>query len=362
MKGKQAISISWKAILAVAFVAFIRKLRTPAEPVACGVIRDTLEASFKVNNWMAQRAINLNATFPIIPLSLIDKCGDASFKMPHPFKFVFDENPISGEEVVGAFLARNKTVYTRPVPPLEVLERLTEFSDVYQGKFLSEKMSFQDAWPQIHDGTRRMYFDNTWESVDYKSIMSESAYDSLMAKSAFFAGSMFMSCNKKFLLTAPAHSAPVKSVATQVTNRKDWVFLDPKVVKKYLTSELNHVITKTVLISQNDAEVLKHVPHYTVSTNAGEGVYFPEYWFHIVYTEPGVNIMTNWRQQQEVMAAWNSPSPFMDKVKMSVAAFLFQNVIPTQLADKIKAVSQDLFHKGQHENAWMIQAIAAAKK
>jgi len=362
MKGPSIISLSWKAVVAYAFVIFIRKLRRlPGEPLACKVMRETLEATYKVNDWMADRGISTNATFPMMPFSLIQQCGDASFRMPFPFKFVFDENPPSEEEIIEQFLKKNKTVYTRPVPPSEIMENITPFADTYQGTFTPEKMSLQEAWPDILDGKRRLYFDNSWKEEDYLSVMSEDAYNTMMKSSMFSFGTMFMSSAEKYYVSAPAHSAPIKSLATQALNKKDWIFFDPKVQKKYLTPELAHVVTGLVPITQDHDEILKHVPHYSVSTNAGEGIYFPEYWMHVVYTEPGLNIMSNWRQHSHFMEAFTSPHPMSIKMKVAIASSLFEYLVPEKLGDWLKAYSQDLLQKekSENENALMRKAIAA---
>mmetsp|Transcript_8891 Transcript_8891/g.13176 ORF Transcript_8891/g.13176 Transcript_8891/m.13176 type:complete len:192 (-) Transcript_8891:82-657(-) len=188
--------------------------------------------------------------------------------------------------------------------------------------------------------------------------MSEVAYNTLMKSSIFAAGTMFMSSAEKYYLTAPAHAAPIKSVATQALNKKDWIFFYPKVQKKYLTSEMAHVVTGVVPITQDHNDVLKHVPHYSVSTNAGEGIYFPEYWTHVVYTEPGLNIMTNWRQHSHFMESWNSPHPMSIKMKMAIASSLFNYLVPDGLGNWLKAYSQDLLQKEKSENGWMRKAIA----
>jgi len=279
--------------------------------------------------------------------------------MPFPFKFVFDENPLSEQEIVEHFLKKNKTVYTRMVAPEEKLGDLTALGDTYQGTFTSEKMSLNEAWPEIREGKRRLYFDNTWKQEDYQSVMSDVAYNTLMESSIFSFGTMFMSSAKKYYLTAPAHSAPIKSVATQSLNKKDWVFIDPKVQKKYLKSELSSTVTGVVQITQDHDEILKHVPHYSVSTNAGEGIYFPEYWTHIVYTEPGLNIMTNWRQYTQFMEAFNSPHPMKIQMKLAILSSLFKYVVPEKIGDWVKAYSQDLLQKEKSKNAWMRGAIAA---
>eukprot|EP00816_Leptocylindrus_hargravesii_P000915 CAMPEP_0196828186 /NCGR_PEP_ID=MMETSP1362-20130617/94548_1 /TAXON_ID=163516 /ORGANISM="Leptocylindrus danicus, Strain CCMP1856" /LENGTH=364 /DNA_ID=CAMNT_0042208855 /DNA_START=496 /DNA_END=1590 /DNA_ORIENTATION=+ len=363
MKGSSVISLSWRAVVAYAFVVFIRKLRRlPGEPLACKVMRETLEATYKVNDWMADRGISTSAAIPTMPFSLIQECGDASFKMPFPFKFVFDENPPSQEVIVKQFLENNKTaVYTRPMPPSEMMENMTPFANTYQGRFLPEKLSMQEAWPDIRDGKRRMYFDNTWTEEDYLSIMSEDAYNTLMGYSTFFTGTSFMSSYDKYHLSAPAHATVVKSVATQVLNRKDWIFIDPKIHKKYLSPEqVSFTTTGNIPITQDHDEILKHVPHYTVSTNAGEGLYFPEYWIHIVYTEKGLNIMTNWRVRSHFMDAFNSQHPLSIQIKMCIATSLFNYVIPEKLANYVKAYGQDLLQKSNEANGWMRKAIDAA--
>jgi len=204
-----------------------------------------------------------------------------------------------------------------------------------------------------------MYFDNTWKEEDYLSIMSEDAYNTLMGYSTFFTGSSFMSSYNKYHITAPAHSAPVKSVATQMLNRKDWVLIDPKVQNKYLTLELVALLTSTVPITQDHDEILKHVPHYTVSTNAGEGLYFPEYWIHVVYTEKGLNIMSNWRVRSYFMDVLTSPHPIGAKMKIAISSFLANHVIPESVVERLRGYTRELSQDYQEANGWMRSAIAA---
>ena len=100
------------------------------------------------------------------------------------------------------------------------------------------------------------------------------------------------------------------------------MLIDPKVQKKYLNSENVLMVMVHISPAQNHDEVLKHLPHYRVTTLAGYGVYFPLYWTHIVYTEPGLNIMTKWRQPAEIPDAFTRPHSFPKKLFFAGASFL----------------------------------------
>mmetsp|Transcript_32170 Transcript_32170/g.46753 ORF Transcript_32170/g.46753 Transcript_32170/m.46753 type:complete len:154 (-) Transcript_32170:20-481(-) len=150
---KATVTISSKTAFYFALAALciptIRFLFIRKEEVACKVIRETLEATYKVNDWMAEEGRSNEGLIPEIPFSLVQQCGANSFKMKYPFKLQFDENPPSKEELVEIFQRRNKMIYTRKALTDELLESFTQFKDVAVRGYEHEKTSFNEAWPEI---------------------------------------------------------------------------------------------------------------------------------------------------------------------------------------------------------------------
>ena len=105
--------------------------------------------------------------------------------------------------------------------------------------------------------------------------MSDEAVDTLVERSAF--GSMFMSNYDKYYTTSGFHAVPFKSLVTQMTKAKDWVFIDPAVAKKYLPVDTNVMVAIINPMAQDHDEVMKYTPRYFVRTDAGEGLFFPEW-------------------------------------------------------------------------------------
>ena len=128
-----------------------------------------------------------------------------------------------------------------------------------------------------------------------------------------------MSNYDKYYITAVFHSSPHQFIVTQMTKAKDWVFIDPAVAKKYLPVDT----TEKVAVINPMA-----TPRYFFRTEAGEGLYFPEWWYHTVYTEPGINITSNWRMHVYILNTFNASPMSMKQrliffVKFSTLRYIF---------------------------------------
>ena len=317
------------------------------EPEACTVIRETLLATKKVAEWEHERDVTKPQSFPIVPFYMIADCGSESFNMPFPYKFTFEENPMGADELIEKFLAKNKTVSYRPATDFSKVT-VTPFN-VRVSKLLKMKQaSFEEAWACISKGKCTLYFDNTWTKEDYTSIMTDEAVEALVEGSSF--GSMFMSNYKKYYITAGFHAAPFKSLATQMTEAKDWIFLDPAVAKKLLPVDYNVKVAVMNPMAQDHKETMKYTPRYFVRTNAGEGIYFPEWWYHSVYTEPGVNIMTNWRMPATLINGFQtSPMIMKQKIVYFIQFGFKEYILPDWFVDWAVARAHDSQQETVHQ-------------
>ena len=314
------------------------------EPEACTVMRETLLATQKVANWNYERDVTKPMSFPKVPFHMIADCGSASFQMPFPYTFKFEENPMKADELIEKFLAKNKTVTYRPSAdfntnintPFNI--RISMLPQMKQG-------SFEEAWTCISKGKCTLYFDNTWSKKDYTQIMSDEAVNTMVDGTDF--GSMFMSNYKKYHLTAPFHAAPLKSLVTQMTEAKDWMFIDPAVAKKYLSIDADRKVVVMDSMAQDHDEVMKYIPKYFVRTGPGDGLYFPEWWFHTVWTEPGVNIMTNWRMPATPFNAFEtSPFPMKQRLIYFVQFSVKEYVLPEWFTKWVLKNAQDDWQGG----------------
>jgi len=318
-----------------------------SEPGACSVIRETLLATQKVANWQQRNDPATPLELPKIPFNLIEDCGRESFNMPFPYTFKWSEESISEEDLVRKFLAKNKTVAYRPAADLRANPN-TPFTMMIAKLEKMHQGSFEEAWPCISKGKCTLYFDNTWVKEDYESIMPDNVVKTLIEGSSF--GSMFMSSYKNDHITAAAHSAPQKSLATQITKSKKWIFIDPMIAKEYHAVDENEFVSVLHSMSQDHDKVLKSTPRYEVITGPGDGVYFPEFWFHIVFTEGGLNTMTNWRMSAQLLEGFRrSPHTFRKKLWFMCPLFLKEYVFPDWIAKLVLAQGHDFFQENVHK-------------
>ena len=300
-----------------------------SEPGACSVMRETLLATHKIAKVQYKGDPTEPLEFPKIPFSLIEECGPESFNMPFPYTFKWTEDNIDAKDLVPMFLSKNKTVSYRPAADFGLIKN-TPFNYLLTKLEKMKKGSFDEAWQCISKGKCSLYFDNTWVKDDYESIMPDNVVKTLIHGSDF--GSMFMSNYKEYQLTAPAHAAPFKSLSTQITQAKKWVFFDPFISKDYLPVDQKALVTVVQSMAQDHEETLKKIPRYEVVTGPGDGLYFPEWWIHVVYTEPGVNTMTSWRMPAQVLSGFKtSPHTFGNKMHLTLYMFFKEYVFPDWL-------------------------------
>jgi len=268
---------------------------------------------------------------PHIPFQVIKDCGWRSFKMPYAYKFTFLENPMSDDELLDKFLERNKEVEYR-----DTQDGITAlFGLASSNGAVPKKGTFKEAWECISKAKCSMYFDNSWSKKDYEEILTPSVVDTLTQGIKF--GTMFMCNLKKYTRTASLHASPTQSLATQMTSAKTWEFIAPEVVKKYLHPLTKKALNVVDITTLNETEVLRNIPHYTVTGKAGEGIFFPAYWYHIVYSHEGLNIMTNWRQINSPLDSFkSSPYPLFKSMKLAALGFAVK-MAPRSLVRKIHA-------------------------
>lgn len=294
-KGMLSISNILGVVGLAIFVKVVTFQMSEPEPSACKTMKLFLLASKLTSEWQLEKDPSIVGQFPKIPFDMIQECGWRSFKdMPFPYTFQFldpNSEELREEKLLDIFLKKNKTVQYREVPEDGYA---TEFGITTFSKHSPKEGTFAEAWECISQSKCIMYFDNSWKREDYESVMSKDVVDTLTKGVNF--GSMFLSHYAKRMVTAAAHAAPFKSLATQMTKTKTWDFINPKVARKYNQVFEEAGVTLLGMMSQNQTKVLEMIPHYQVTTHPGEGLYFPEFWIHIVTSDGGMNLMTNWRQ------------------------------------------------------------------
>jgi len=299
-------SILVVVILAIAIKIAIYYVQEP-EPLVCETMKKFLLASKKTSEWQLEKDPSTVGEFPKIPFDMIEECGWRSFKeMPFPYTFQFLDSTseqLKEDYLLKTFMEKNKTVQYREVPD-------NAFATIFDITTLSRNSvkegSFSEAWECISQSKCIMYFDNSWARADYETVLSKEVVDVITTGVNF--GSMFLSNYAERLRTATAHAAPIKSLATQMTKTKTWDFINPKVAKEYSAVYEKSGVTLLGMMSQNQTKVLEKIPHYQVTTHPGEGLYFPEFWIHIVTSDGGMNLMTNWRQDPTYVDLFmNSP-------------------------------------------------------
>jgi len=306
--------------------------------MACAVMREILGATQKVAEWEFDKDPTIPRSFPEVPFELLRQCGSPSFGMPFPYVFTFDENPLDAQSYMDIFLAKNKTVAHRVSGEEAKINYLFGF-------YLQELASlvwapFETVWNCISAGECVLYFDNSWSPDDFRQVLGEDASDVLTSASDF--GSMFLSNYDEYRLTASTHAAPFKSLVTQMTAYKDWVFMDPAVYKKYLPVETESAITVIAPMSQNQDDIFSRIPRYNVRTNAGQGVYFPEFWLHTVTTAPGINLMANWRQSPTLIDNFiTSPHKWKNRMKIVMLLFMKEYIVPDWLSKALIGNGQE---------------------
>jgi len=323
------------------------------EPAACTVLRNTLLTTKKIDSWMMEKEPTKEYDIPHIPFQVIKDCGWRSFKMPYAYKFTFLPEPIGEDELLAKFLERNKQVeYRDSVDGVTALFGLGSMN-----KSIPKKGYFEEAWQCISKSKCSMYFDNSWSKKDYESILPKDVVDTLTHGIKF--GTMFMCNLKKKSRTASLHASPTQSLATQMTSAKTWEFIPPYVVKKYLYPVTKKALSVVDITTANETEVLRNIPHFTVTAKAGEGLFFPEYWYHIVYSHEGLNTMTNWRQVNTPLDSFrNSPYPLFKSLKQAALGFVV-SMAPRALVVKVHAARAP-FRNNADEDVYRQMIYAAS--
>ena len=117
-----------------------------------------------------------------------------------------------------------------------------------------------------------MCFDNSWSKHDYESILPKDVVDTLTQGIKF--GTIFMCNLKKKSRTAGLHATSTQTLATQMTSAKTWEFVPPCFVKKYLCPLTKKALIVVDITTTNETEILRNIPHFTVTAKAGEGIFF----------------------------------------------------------------------------------------
>jgi len=260
---------------------------------------------------------------------MIQDCGAGSWRMPYPYVFKFTDSPLNEEELVKVFLERDKEVRYR-----DNVEGVTaRFGKSVGNRAQPIPGSFAKAWECISKGTCSMYFDNTWSKEDYQKIIPKGIFEILSTNKY---GSMFMSNSPKFFRTVSAHAENSNSVSLQMLNNKTWEIIPPYFAKKYLGVTKAANIALIDFNAANQTKLLEHVPHYRFTARPGDGFYFPGYYFHIVYNDPGVNVMTSWRQLGHVMdIIKRSPLKPLETLHHLFITVMTERVLPESIYKKL---------------------------
>lgn len=330
-------------LIVAMFMKIGMKRMAGPEPAACTVLRNVLLSTKKVNEWKLEKDPSIPGVLPDIPFEVIQSCGWRSWKMPYAYTFTFLEDPIPADELVKMFLERNKMVqYRESVPGIT-----NHFGIASSNKAIPKDGPFREAWEFISKGKASLYFDNSWSMKEYENILSKDIVG-LMTKGIKF-GTMFMCNLKKHTRTASLHAASTKSLAMQMSSSKTWELIAPNAAKKHLYLLSKKALNVVDVITLNETDVFANIPHYTVVSKAGQGLYFPEFWYHIVYSDKGINIMTNWRQTNDPISSFkNSPYGTFKSLKLALMSFIVSQA-PKTLVRKVQA-SRAPFRKNAEQD------------
>lgn len=307
-------------VLLVAIVSRMALRRIEGqEPAACTVMRKTLLTAQKIDTWFMAKYPEREYDLPNIPFQVVKDCGWRSWRMPYGYKFTAVEEPMSEKEVVDKFMALNKEVEIREVR--HGITSLMGLATLTEG--VPKRGPFKEAWKCISTGECTLYFDNSWRNQDYLHLMDKEAVDTFTPGVKL--GTMFMSTHKEKTRTASLHASNSKSVALQFTSTKTWEFVTPQVMKKYLYPVTKKAINVVDISTRNETEILQNVPHFTVHGHPGVGIYFPEHWYHIVYSWAGLNTMTNFRQVNTPLdSIKNTPFSLPKALRLAVVGITVQ--------------------------------------
>ena len=252
---------------------------------------------------MTQRSVDAHIQMPkdfaYVPFEMVEACGSASFRMPYPYKIHLPSHrPV--DQLYADFKALDKaTVLTR-----EIGEGPDDSDDYLRNsKFAkhsgSQEEKLGEGVESLSNGTKALFFDNSWTYDHFRPMLNEpERFDKIFENCLF--GNMFTTNLTEQRFTAKAHSAPwYGSVAVQLAGVKRWKFWDPATFGAHGVpsdeSSFENMAVSRILPSRGMTKLMKTIDHYDVVSSAGDVVYFPAFWTHVVYTDPGFNLMINLR-------------------------------------------------------------------
>ena len=294
---KRRAALPWMlAALAVAVGAgFAMKRRAALSSTgACALLEQLV---------MTQRSVDAHIQMPkdfaYVPFEMVEACGSASFRMPYPYKIRLpSHSPL--DQLYADFKALDKaTVLTR-----EIGEGPDDSDDYMRNSYFTKHSGSQEeplaeGVESLSNGTKALFFDNSWTYDHFRPMLNEpERFDKIFENCLF--GNMFTTNLTEQRFTAKAHSAPwYGSVAVQLAGVKRWKFWDPATFGAHGVpsdeSSFENMAVSKILPSRGMTKLMKTIDHYDVVSSAGDLVYFPAFWTHIVYTDPGFNLMINLR-------------------------------------------------------------------
>lgn len=267
--------------------------------LACQVLRELLDAQKAIDS---KRSIPKDFTY--VPHDLVAECGGEAFRMPYPYKTTLKEM-YEPKEIHRRFFALKKEhVRTRAVmPPVndsryDVNDIVGNIQDTVFTASYDEVKTLPDAQGCLSTGSCALFFDNSWTWPDVLPLLKTSKLNLIFQHAKF--GNMFCSNLTEQRLTAKPHSAPFHgSIAVTLAGRKDWVFYDPDTLHREGIRANDVTVAKSrvssILPATGISGVLRNIDQFHVSTTAGELLYFPSHWTHIVRTDSEWNLMVNLR-------------------------------------------------------------------
>lgn len=189
----------------------------------------------------------------------------------------------------------------------QCLDELTAHpSDDVVRMFHSKVKGFGSALRQGHSYTRTFTDHSTSKLLAQEVDMTDSfaafasfltpaqskqTSGSLAAERVFVRDTNFISNFSQPLISTGIHAASlVKSWALQCAGEKRWVILDAA------ANAVVETISTPAIVPMNWDFAKVHQYAYVGTVGAGDLLYFPPSWLHIVNTRPGFNVMLNFRE------------------------------------------------------------------
>ena len=135
----------------------------------------------------------------------------------------------------------------------------------------------QSVMPTMHNKFNPATVDDEFAALNQKS---------------FLAGTSFASNFEEHRISTGSHAAMVTSMAYQLAGTKKWILHDVEESSSSYYYKSGWVLYPTCL-----ADFLKGLKRpFTAVTGPGDILFFPYAWQHLVFTDPGANVMTNIRK------------------------------------------------------------------